>query len=85
MDCILAKLDRYENKHIIYGGDFNIDLSNLDHDTNCQQLIDTTTRYNFIQVINRPTRITDHSATLIDHIYANKVHDIVSPKTVPKR
>ena len=49
-----------------------------EYETNSQQLIDITTRYNFIQVINRPTRITDHSATLIDHIYTNQIHNMIS-------
>ena len=59
-------------------GDYNLDLTKIDKDDNCKQLIDTTTRYNFLQVINRPTRITDHSATLIDHIYTNRIHDMIS-------
>lgn len=78
MENILTKLDRHRNKHIILAGDFNIDLAKIEHDSNSQHLIDTTTRFNFLQIINRPTRITEHSATLIDHIYTNKIHDMIS-------
>ena len=29
-------------------------------------------------MISRPTRITDHSATLIDHVYTNKLNNVIS-------
>ena len=32
----------------------------------------------FVQTISRPTRITDHSATLIDHIYTNQICNVYS-------
>ncbi len=34
--------------------------------------------FGFLQVISRPTRITDHSSTLIDHVYTNKLEDTIS-------
>ena len=78
LDNILCKLEPLCNKHIIIGGDFNFNLANIETDVDCQKLIDTTTRFNFLQVINKPTRITDHSMTLLDHIYTNTIHDMVS-------
>ena len=77
-DDILGKLDRHKNKHIILVGDFNIDLLKYEHDNTSQTLINSTTSHGFSQVISRPTRITDHSATLIDHIYTNQVHNITN-------
>ncbi len=73
MDSVLAALDRHGNKNITYGGDFNIDLCKYSHDNNCQELIDCSARHNFVQLINRPTRVTEHSATILDHIYTNKI------------
>jgi len=35
--------------------------------------------YNCTQLITRPTRITDHSATLLDHIYTNNIKMPVQP------
>ena len=82
LDNLLCKLEPQCNKHIILGGDFNFNLANIETDEECQKLIDTTTRFNFLQVINKPTRITDHSMTLLDHIYTNTVHDMVSSGVV---
>ncbi len=36
------------------------------------------TKYGFIQVVSRPTRITDHSVTLIDHVYSSDVYNTLS-------
>ena len=78
LDSILTQLDRHKHQQIILTGDYNIDLVKYEHDTNSQELVDLTTRFSFIQVITRPTRVTDHSATLIDHIYTNQIHNMHS-------
>ena len=78
LEDILNKLDRHSKKQIILGGDFNIDLTKYGTDEISRLLVDLTTRHGFVQVINRPTRITDHSATLIDHIYTNQVHNMIT-------
>ena len=52
----------------IIGGDINIDLLR----TNCklsQSYLDVMTTNNFIPTITTPTRITDSTVTLIDHIF----------------
>ena len=77
LDDVLNKIDRHRNKHILLTGDFNIDLIKYDDDTHGQALIETTTNKGFVQVISRPTRITDHSTTLIDHIYTNKIENTI--------
>ena len=38
--------------------------------------------YNCTQLITRPTRITDHSATLLDHIYTNNIKMPVQPRII---
>ena len=78
LDSVLHKLDRHKTKQILLVGDFNSDLIRHEFDIDGQNLIDTTTNRGFIQVISRPTRITDHSATLIDHIYTNKIENLIS-------
>ena len=52
----------------ILGGDINIDLlkANL---TSTQNYLDTMLSYNLIPSIIIPTRFTDRSTTLIDHIF----------------
>ena len=72
----MSKLHRHRNKHVLLVGDFNIDLLKYDHDTTSQAMINSTTNFGYSQVISKPTRITDHSATLIDHIFTNQVYNI---------
>lgn len=56
-----------ENKPFIICGDINIDLLRPDN-TMTQSYIDTLLSSNILPTISLPTRITDHSATIIDHI-----------------
>ena len=35
-------------------------------------------KYNFVQIVSRPTRITDHSCTLLDHVYTNDISNTMS-------
>ncbi|MCP4461141.1 MAG: endonuclease/exonuclease/phosphatase family protein, partial [Cytophagales bacterium] len=78
LEIALGKLDRHSRKQILIVGDFNTDLIKYESDVHCQSLIDTTSNRGFVQVISRPTRITDHSASLIDHIYTNKIENLVT-------
>ena len=57
-----------EKKLCLFMGDFNINL------LNCQlteEFINTIVSYDFLPNILQPTRITDHTATLIDNIFFN--------------
>ena len=78
IENIISQLDTHKNKHIILVGDFNVNLLNYETDIVSQDLINLTTRHGFTQVISRPTRITDYTATLIDHIYTNQIHNTKS-------
>lgn len=69
---------RHACKHTYLAGDFNIDLIKHDSNIQCQNLINNMTNLGFIQLVSRPTRITDHSATLIDHVYTNNIHSTIS-------
>ena len=76
---VLQKLDRHTKNKLLYlVGDFNQDLIKYDTDANSQNLIDMCTSHGLVQLISRPTRITDSSATLIDHVYTNNVENIKS-------
>ena len=72
----IAKLNKHKNKHILLLGDTNIDLIKYDDDVAAHDLIDATASYGFAPIISRPTRITDHRATLIDHINTNMIYEI---------
>ena len=58
-------LDR--NSTAIIMGDFNIDLIDC-HNSKVENYINVCLENNFVPCITQPTRITDHSATLVDHI-----------------
>ena len=74
----LLKLNKQQNKLIIIGGDTNIDLIQHDIDIHAQELTETLSAGGYMPLISRPTRITDHSATLIDHIYTNTLNSVTS-------
>jgi hypothetical protein len=59
-----------ENVEYYILGDLNCDLgaSVLDH--NSRSLTDIADLYGMHQLINEPTRITESSSTIIDHIFA---------------
>ena len=57
-------------------GYFNVNI--LKHsDINTQLLVNLFHRYGFLCTINKPTRVTNHSATLIDHIWTNNFDNYV--------
>ncbi len=62
-------------------GDFNIDLLNSDEDSNTW--LELMENYQFSQLINEPTRVTNKSRTLTDHILTT-TPDKVGCTKVPK-
>lgn len=78
----LSKLHRHKKKHILLTGDFNIDLIKYEIDCIGQTLIETMCNQGFTQIISRPTRITDHSETLIDHTYTNMLNRVSKTRIV---
>ena len=69
---ITAKIN-IENKESYIMGDFNIDLLKFQRHDNTKHFIESMLRTGHLPVITKPTRITDHSATLLDHIYSNSI------------
>ena len=68
----LLELLAGENKEIYIMGDMNIDLLKLNEHWKTGEYVENIFTHGFIPLITKPTRITDHSATLIDHIYTNR-------------
>ena len=58
------------NQNIILTGDLNSDLFSSRNN----KLIDTMNLFNLTNVIEKPTRITEHSSTLLDPIISDYVH-----------
>ena len=75
MNQILSKLDK-ENKICYLMGDFNIDLlksESCDFANNFTEQLFTSS---FYPLITKPTRITSHTATLIDNMFTNNIDKI---------
>ena len=58
-----------ENKTSVILGDFNINLTEGSADVN--KFLSVLTSNAFFPIINLPTRMTNHSETLIDYIFTN--------------
>ena len=62
---------RNDNKLCVILGDFNINLLNFQSHDATENFINTMGSYCYSPQILQPTRITHHSATLIDNIFFN--------------
>ena len=64
-------LEKIKTKITYVLGDFNLNL--LDYGPNCKvkSYCNTALSHYFISTINTPTRVTNHNATIIDHILKN--------------
>ena len=60
-----------DNKHCYLMGDFNLNLFQYENHIPTQEFMNTLFSHLFLPLINRPTRLTAHSATLIDNIFTN--------------
>ena len=73
-DCFFPIIERIssENRPCYILGDFNIDLlSNSSMGGSGQTFLNRFFSNGFYTRIDRPTRITEYSSTLIDHIFTN--------------
>ena len=68
-----------DNTTAIIAGDFNIDLINTDNN-HVEQNTDTILQNSFIPCITIPTRVTDHSASIIDHILLKTPKKLIHTK-----
>lgn len=54
-------------------GDFNIDLLKYEQNNNANRFIHQMYSSHFYPVINKPTRISTNTATIIDNIFINNI------------
>jgi len=73
----LLKLLNAKKLPVYILGDFNIDLLKYNTHNPTSEFVNTIFSESFIPLINRPTRVTETSATLIDNILTNQ-HDVIS-------
>ena len=60
-----------ERKQCILMGDFNLDLIKVDTHNQTKDFVHSLYTNAFYPTISKPTRVTDHSATLLDNIITN--------------
>ena len=70
-ETTLEKLKK--EKRVIIGTDQNFDLLKVDNHSQTASLFNIFLASSFIPCISKPTRITEHSQTLIDNIYTNNI------------
>ena len=70
MSNVIAELNS-NFEHVFIYGDFNLNLLELTQNKFISEYIETVFSYGFLQLITKPTRIAENSATLIDHIVTN--------------
>ena len=59
------------NKHVFLLGDFNINLLNYDSHTATCDFVSLLLSQHYLPYIIHPTRVSDHSSTIIDNIFSN--------------
>ena len=70
----LQNLLSSENKDVYIMGDMNIDLLKFKEHRKTGEYLENLFSSCFLPLITKPTRVSEHSATLIDHICTNKQH-----------
>ena len=70
---ILRIIEQGKSKTVILAGDFNFDLLKHDSHNPTGEFLNNLISFSYIPLITHPTRITEHSSTLIDNIFIN--HD----------
>ena len=78
LDIVMDKISR-EKKYCVMMGDFNLNLLNADSHPGTNEFLNTLGSYFFNPHILQPTRITHHTATLIDNVFFNSIsHHTIS-------
>ena len=77
IDQLIANISK-ENKSCYLMGDFNLNLLNHQSHDITGEFLDIMYSRMFVPLITRPTRITSHTATLIDNIFTNNIDDFTN-------
>ena len=71
-------IQQVNNKNFFLVGDFNINLTHYETHSGTKNFMDTLFSYGIRPLINKPTRITVDSSTLIDNIFTNSLDEFDS-------
>ena len=75
VDQFITKISR-ENKNCYLMSDFNLNLLLHNSHAFTGKFLNVMFSRSFVPLITRPTRLTSHTATLIDNIFTNNFDDI---------
>jgi len=64
---ILEAIELHKNITIFLAGDFNLHLQNYSEQTQTEDFLNNLLSFSYLPSIYRPTRISDHSSTLLDN------------------
>ena len=80
-DHLSTTIDKINNEHkpAFICGDFNIDLLKVQSHNSTNDFINTLYTGSFYPLINKPTRVTTKSSTLIDNIFTNILDLKITP------
>ena len=70
-NTVLQNITSNSNRNIIIAGDTNIDLIKYKNHAHTEEFINNLLSSGFLPTINRPTRISEYTSTLIDNIFVN--------------
>ena len=81
LDCFSNCLTKLSSSKQIYYliCDFNIDLKKKSRSNSAKNYIDTLIANGAVPLITIPTRVTDKTSTIIDHVITNDVKHHISP------
>jgi len=73
-DDFSYSLEKIKNiKYCYVFGDINICMSNYSHNNLTNAYVDAVLDSKFLPYVYMPTRITNHSSSIIDHVYSNNL------------
>ena len=72
-----------ENKPSVISGDFKPNLINYTQNRPVNPFLENILPNNFISHVTLPTRITEKSVALIDHIFTNNEHNLLAVECFP--
>ena len=72
LNILLQKISK-EKKNVFLLGDFNVDLLKYDKHAGTNEFIDSLSSYMHLSYNLYPTRVTDHSQTIIYNVLSNYV------------
>ena len=79
LETLREQLENLNNKgkEVFILGDINVDFLKYNYDNQTSEYLDMLLDQGFRPLITKATRLTDHTSTLIDHIYTNVLHKVI--------